>query len=939
MPKNWSNLAQVVYSRTYARTDSGVKESWEKTVERVIRGNIKDHNISEKEIKKLEKFMLSRKAIPAGRGLWYSGAPSHAALGGIALNNCWGLVADKPRSFVVAMDLLMLGGGVGLSVEHRYVSKLPTIKNGVNITHKGTKDADFIVPDSREGWCELFERVLDSYFRTGKSFSYSTVCVRGYGEAIKGFGGTASGPAPLIRFVENVCEILDRREGKAIRPIDAMDLICATGEMVVAGNVRRSAILILGDPFDKEYLRSKRWDLGSIPTYRAFANLSVCVDDVEDLHPLFWKTYESGEPFGIVNRKNMQTYARMGEKKKDGAVIVNPCVPAGTEILTDTGYQEIQNLVGKTVNVWNGFEWSEVTPKVTGHNQEMVKVTLSDGRSLTCTLAHKFVLSTDYRGGTERKEAQYLEPGEKLIKHKYPVIHGGDTVSWAYSQGFLSGDGTDDYPGFTVYGDKIKCIPRLDVEVGSYSQEQDRTYVSIRFDAKPKSFVPENWSVQSSLDWLAGLIDSDGTRTIEGGCQITSVDHKFLSKVQRLLTKLGVHSKICSSHEAGYKQLPDGKGGMADYYCQESKRLVIGSTQIQDLLDLGMQTERVDFEASPQRDAGRFTTVVSVEPAGVADVVYCFTEPKRNLGCFNGIVTGQCAEATLEPYEPCNLQELALANLDNEGEFVEAAVLMHRYGKRVTMEKYHHPEIEKIIKKNRRVGTGITGCLESPLFNPNTLDKVYEAIQKENLKYSKELGIPESIRTTVVKPSGTVSKLLDQRGEGIHPAYSRYMIQRVRFASNDKLLPALKEAGHYMEPVVRFDGTLDQNTMVVDFYLEAPEGMPCADENFDTWKQLDVLLMAQKHWADQACSVTVYYKREDLPKLKEWLSENLKSLKTISFLCHNDHGFKQAPKEAISKEKFEELSKKIRPIKMEGTDSGSSSDLDLECASGVCPIK
>jgi len=621
--RSWSNLAKVVYKRTYARKDTGVVENWSDTIERVIGGNVRGHNVSPKEIDRLRYFMLNRKAIPAGRGLWYSGSPSHKRLGGVALNNCWFVAADTIDSFPLAMDLLMLGGGVGMSIEHRFVSQLPKVKKDVFIEHKDTKDADFIVPDSREGWCELLRRTIESYFKTGKGFSYSTVCIRGYGERIQGFGGTASGPQPLVKFIETIKGILNPRVGKHIRPVDAMDIVCSTGEMVVAGNVRRSAIIILGDAFDKEYLKSKRWDLGQVPTYRAFANLSVVLDDVEDAHPLFWKTYESGEPFGVINRKNIQSFARMGEKKKDTAIGMNPC-----------------------------------------------------------------------------------------------------------------------------------------------------------------------------------------------------------------------------------------------------------------------------------------------------------------------------AEATLENGEPCNLQEIALGNIDSEAEFVEAARLMHRYGKRVTTELYHHDIINEVVGKNRRIGTGITGCLESPLFNPKTLDLVYSEIQKENVGYSKELGIPESIRTTVVKPSGTVSKLLDQRCEGIHPAYSRHMIQRVRFAANDPLIPLLKAAGHPMEPVVRFDGTLDHNTLVVDFYLEAPEGTPCADEDFNTWKQLDVLLMAQKHWADQAVSVTVYYRKEELSQIKEWLGNNLKYLKSISFLCHSDHGFKQAPKEAISKEEYEKKASKIKPIEF---DSGESFDgnlqSSLECDGGVCPVK
>ena len=277
-------------------------------------------------------------------------------------------------------------------------------------------------------------------------------------------------------------------------------------------------------------------------------------------------------------------------------------------------------------------------------------------------------------------------------------------------------------------------------------------------------------------------------------------------------------------------------------------------------------------------------------------------------------------------------------NIKDEKEFAYAARMMHRYGKRVTLENYHDPNIDSVIQRNRRVGTGITGCLGSSLFNPKTLDSVYHEIQKENESYSAELGIPKSIRTTLVKPSGTVSKVLDQCGyEGIHPAFSRYMIQRIRFAANDPLIPLLREAGHNIEPEQKLDGRIDHGTLVVDFYQKAPEGLPVADEDWTTWKQLNTLLLAQKHWADQAVSVTVYYKREDLPALKEWLANNLKFLKTISFLCHSEHGFAQAPKEAITKEQYERLSTKIKPIDLEKIGEG---DLEsLECAGGVCPVK
>jgi hypothetical protein len=140
-----------------------------------------------------------------------------------------------------------------------------------------------------------------------------------------------------------------------------------------------------------------------------------------------------------------------------------------------------------------------------------------------------------------------------------------------------------------------------------------------------------------------------------------------------------------------------------------------------------------------------------------------------------------------------------------------------------------------------------------------------------------------------------------------------------------------------MEPVKRFDGTLDHSTMVVDFYCKTPEGTPTADEGFDTWKQLDVVKLAQKHWADQSVSVTVYYRKEELAELKEWLKNNLKYLKTISFLCHSDHGFDQAPLEGITEDMYNKLAPKITPIDVDSINGGDI--IDEECEGGVCPIR
>ncbi len=102
---NWSNLAKVVYKRTYARKDNGFLENWTDTVDRVIRGNVQGHNVSEQEIARLKYYLTNRKAGPAGRGWWYSGAPSHKKLGGVAL--AYGLNLNKAKDFRFARIILV----------------------------------------------------------------------------------------------------------------------------------------------------------------------------------------------------------------------------------------------------------------------------------------------------------------------------------------------------------------------------------------------------------------------------------------------------------------------------------------------------------------------------------------------------------------------------------------------------------------------------------------------------------------------------------------------------------------------------------------------------------------------------------------------------------------------------------------------------------------
>jgi len=327
VPWGFGLLSEIVYKRTYARRIEAENrtEEWYETIARCVNGaQSVGADYTQEELERLYDYMFNLKAIYAGRMLWRLGTNDKLSRFGDSLVNCWGVTVNSVDSFCFAFDQLMKGGGVGFSVRRQDVSELPKIKKGVAVTHESTKDADFIVSDSREGWVRLLRNVLDSFFKTGKGFTYSTILVRGAGEPIRGFGGTASGPLVLVDGIAQIVKVLQSREGKKLRSVDALDIMNIIGSVVVAGNVRRSAQIALGDSDDVLFLRAKRWDLG-IPNWRAFSNNTIYADTYDYLGDEFWTTYNgNSEPLGLFNLDLAQTNGRTGEEQYDSAEVINP---------------------------------------------------------------------------------------------------------------------------------------------------------------------------------------------------------------------------------------------------------------------------------------------------------------------------------------------------------------------------------------------------------------------------------------------------------------------------------------------------------------------------------------------------------------------------------------------------------------------------------------
>ena len=301
-----------------------------------------------------------------------------------------------------------------------------------------------------------------------------------------------------------------------------------------------------------------------------------------------------------------------------------------------------------------------------------------------------------------------------------------------------------------------------------------------------------------------------------------------------------------------------------------------------------------------------------------------------------------CAEQSLERNECCTLAEVYLPNISSYEELKKCVKYLYRVCKHsLTLPCPDSKHTEWVVHKNMRMGIGMTGILQATEEQRGWLKDCYTYLRDFDNSYSAEHGFPRSIKLTTVKPSGTLS-ILGHCTAGVHPGFSRYYIRRIRIASESKLINVAKEHGYHIEYVLNFDGTPDYTTKVVQFPYSLPEHTILA-KSCSAIDQMEFVKRLQTEWSDNSVSVTVYYRKEELPEIKEWLRKNYNdSVKTISFLLHSNHGFLQAPLEEITKERYEEMVRNTRPIvSTEGICFTSEDEKNIgeECVSGACPMR
>ena len=297
-----------------------------------------------------------------------------------------------------------------------------------------------------------------------------------------------------------------------------------------------------------------------------------------------------------------------------------------------------------------------------------------------------------------------------------------------------------------------------------------------------------------------------------------------------------------------------------------------------------------------------------------------------------------CAEIALSDGESCNISTIFLPNIESLAQMLEISRLLYMVQKQITRLSYPYEKTNTIVNKNGSLGQSVTGILQATEKQVAWLDETYVYLKSFDKSYSEDHGWNPSVRLTTVQPSGTLS-LLPGVTPGIHPAFANFYTRRVRFSSVDPLVDACRKRGYKVVWDIGLDGREDHTRYVVEFPCKSPEGAVLA-ANMTAIDQLEWVKKMQTEWADNAVSVTVYYRKEELPAIQEWLSKNYdNSVKSVSFLLHVDHNFQLPPYEEITEEEYNKSIAKLDfSIPLQQDSSDLMIDMD-DCATGACPIR
>lgn len=1013
-------FSELVFRRTYSRDlPGGAKEQWADTVKRVTEGTFTvlkwhclRHNLpwsartAQERAQRFFDGIFNLRWTPPGRGLWMMGTEFVYERGSTSLNNCGfkstkditakaydavsGASSAPSKPFVWAFNKSMHGVGVGYNVDGAK-KKLKILSPEVD------PDWCYPVEDSREGWANVLAMVIDAHLVPGNVLPavFDFREVREKGAAIKGFGGTASGPEALINLLlggakvaampnspgdwasgfdadgdsvsyfklrslseaetlltvgqnEHSCEftvltdparhnfILNRSESLPLsmyavdevpgiihrfrdwaaqgRTFDSeiiVDLFNMCGRCVVAGGVRRSAMISLGD-IDDEVFNNLKTDHSQpeMAWWRWCSNNSVIPNPVgpsPDYGALAGRICKASEP-GAFWRENARNFGRMCDAPDyvdSEAEGVNPCLPGFARVLTPEGirtFDQIQE--GSTI--WSEDGWVTVTRKWSTGIKPVFQYRTTAG-AFTGTANHRVV-----ENGL-KVEVQDAEAIDRLVG---PRASKSELDPQTVLDGWMIGDGTQ--APARCLDEVYLCVGANDQDIytsevahllrGAHSNGRatdvavTTTIQRAELTRLPQREIPERFQQGTPsvvAGFLRGLYSANGSVVSSGRRVTLKVTSPLLrEQVQVMLSSLGISSYFTSNKPS------EVVWNNGTYVSRESYDINITTDRhlFAEVVGFVQPYKQEKITGTTSQSGKRTFEIREIVSQGDFEVFDITVDGASHTFWTDGVNVSNCVEQTLFDGELCCLGETRPMRHASLKDYLATVKDAYLYTKVVTLIPTDDPETNKVMMRNRRIGLSMTGVRQ----NINRLgwrehfnwcDRAYKYVQEMDVEYSNWLGVARSIKTTSVKPSGTVS-LLCGSTPGVHAAFSEWMIRRMRIDESSPIVDICRQVGIPVERALK-----TPNTWVMEYPIHMVN-VGVTEETDTIENQFEVAAEMQRLWADNQVSCTVKFKEEEEHKIEGLLKTYARHLKGISLMKFSNHGYVQAPLEELSEEQY-----------------------------------
>jgi len=482
-------------------------------------------------------------------------------------------------------------------------------------------------------------------------------------------------------------------------------------------------------------------------------------------------------------------------------------------------------------------------------------------------------------------------------------------------------------------------------------------------EKRTKNILPalEKKSSSFQCGFIRGFFDADGSpqgNVAKGrSVRLSQAGTEKLKVVQRIMARLGIATTITDVRcEGGPTMLPDGRGGEKEYVAKDRYELIVARNCIDIFADrigfshpdkkhrLETLCDSIFRAAYEDTYTAKVTKIVS---AGVEAVYDCQVD---DMHCFdaNGIVIHNCSEIVLRSCGFCNLSEVIIRPTDTPDDLkrkVRLATIVGTVQSTMTNFRYLRPIWKDNAEEERLLGVSMTGIMDNTLTSgkegrkklADTLDELRAYAVAVNKEFATKLGIQKSTAITCVKPSGTVSQLVDC-ASGIHPRFSHYYIRTVRADSKDPLAKLMRDIGFPCEP----DVTKPEHNLVFSFPVKSSSNSVVVDD-VSAIDQLELWKVYQRNWTEHKPSITVYVKDNEWFDVGAWVFKNFDEISGIAFLPYSGHTYKQAPYQEISEEEYTvALAKMPKDVDWsllkayEVDDSAIIGYKELACSGGKC---